>query len=345
MTRPVHRFIFLDGLRGVAALSVAWLHGLEIARVDNAGFNNVGLAVDFFFCLSGFVVAYAYDGRLHGEMTILEFVQKRMIRLYPMIAVGILIGSIAAVYRGDSSISSAGANLVAYALLLPVGLQTGSLTYPINVPMWSLFFEIFACVAYACSTKILPDKWIPYVVISAAILLVSAIFVAGYVTRFGVYGAVNFVGGFVRVTYPFLIGVLMFRWSAHERLGAWPSFAVLIFLLTVLFMPELGRFGAPFHIVATIVLLPLIVLLGAGVNVGQSGLWTLFGRLSYPLYLIHWPTFIFTEKLLRGVLPPLGLTLIGLGVALLSAYMFLVVFDEPVRRWLSARQRVALAVD
>jgi hypothetical protein len=61
----------LDGLRGVAALTVVIFHTFEAyANVDRftQTLNHGYLAVDFFFLLSGFVVAYAYDDRW-GKMT------------------------------------------------------------------------------------------------------------------------------------------------------------------------------------------------------------------------------------------------------------------------------------
>jgi len=59
-------FEVLDGLRGMAALAVVIFHFAEIIAPDSSH-NFIGhgfLAVDFFFCLSGFVIAYAYDDRI-----------------------------------------------------------------------------------------------------------------------------------------------------------------------------------------------------------------------------------------------------------------------------------------
>lgn len=53
------RYELLDGLRGVAAVMVLWYHVFEafatspVDQIVNHGY----LAVDFFFILSGFVVA------------------------------------------------------------------------------------------------------------------------------------------------------------------------------------------------------------------------------------------------------------------------------------------------
>src|SRR5471030_3184587 len=85
----------LDGLRGVASLVVVAFHVFEayaggdrFRQIINHGY----LAVDFFFLLSGFVVAYAYDDRW-GKMTQWDFYKRRLVRLQPMVIMGTLIGA------------------------------------------------------------------------------------------------------------------------------------------------------------------------------------------------------------------------------------------------------------
>lgn len=78
-------FEILDGLRGIAALAVVTFHFMEVAYSDYSQ-NFIGhgfLAVDFFFCLSGFVIGYAYDDRI-GKMGVAEFFKSRLIRLHPL---------------------------------------------------------------------------------------------------------------------------------------------------------------------------------------------------------------------------------------------------------------------
>ncbi|MGN6531067.1 MAG: acyltransferase family protein [Ginsengibacter sp.] len=60
-------FQILDGLRGIAALAIVVFHFMEWIYSDSSQ-NFIGhgfLAVDFFFCLSGFVIGYAYDNGIH----------------------------------------------------------------------------------------------------------------------------------------------------------------------------------------------------------------------------------------------------------------------------------------
>ena len=67
----------------------AFTGGDHVKQIINHGY----LAVDFFFVLSGFVIGYAYDDRW-GKMTLGNFFKRRLIRLHPMIIIGMIIGAI-----------------------------------------------------------------------------------------------------------------------------------------------------------------------------------------------------------------------------------------------------------
>src|SRR3954469_5592254 len=86
-------FQILDGLRGIAALAVVAFHFMEWVYTDYSQnfIAHAYLAVDFFFCLSGFVIGYAYDDRA-GKMSIGEFFKKRLIRLHPLVILGSVLG-------------------------------------------------------------------------------------------------------------------------------------------------------------------------------------------------------------------------------------------------------------
>src|SRR6188508_2958815 len=89
-------FEILDGLRGLAALAVVVFHFMEWVYTD-ASKNFIGhgfLAVDFFFCLSGFVIGYAYDDRI-AKMGVVEFFKSRIIRLHPLVIAGSVLGLLA----------------------------------------------------------------------------------------------------------------------------------------------------------------------------------------------------------------------------------------------------------
>ena len=62
-----HRFIFLDGLRGIAAVVVVIFHFSQDGNIRQL-FPSAPIAVDLFFCLSGFVIAWAYYQKLSTGM-------------------------------------------------------------------------------------------------------------------------------------------------------------------------------------------------------------------------------------------------------------------------------------
>jgi hypothetical protein len=79
-------FEVLDGLRGSAAFLIVIFHPFNYSFGWNTALSLVRhayLAVDFFFGLSGFVVAYAYDDRW-TKMSIPQFFRIRLIRLHPL---------------------------------------------------------------------------------------------------------------------------------------------------------------------------------------------------------------------------------------------------------------------
>jgi peptidoglycan/LPS O-acetylase OafA/YrhL len=70
-TAASHRFHLLDALRGIAALLIVFYHVVKLLPfyhvtklLPHSGSLDTYLAVDFFFCLSGFVIAFSYEQRL-----------------------------------------------------------------------------------------------------------------------------------------------------------------------------------------------------------------------------------------------------------------------------------------
>ena len=87
-------FEVLDGLRGSAAFLIVLFHLFNYPfgfRPPLHLMHHAYLAVDFFFGLSGFVVAYAYDDRW-TRMTMLQFFRIRLIRLHPLVLIGATLG-------------------------------------------------------------------------------------------------------------------------------------------------------------------------------------------------------------------------------------------------------------
>ena len=158
-----HQFTTLDGLRGVAAAAVVTRHATDYFSWGSQYIPSlkpgappvpVGplfesyLAVDFFFVLSGFVLAHAYWRRLCSGMSAVEFICLRLIRLYPLYLIALVFAIAAAcieVVAGGRSVTSLVKNIIPAVLFLPAPALTvfGTL-FPLNMPTWSLFFELVA---------------------------------------------------------------------------------------------------------------------------------------------------------------------------------------------------------
>src|SRR5450631_2878452 len=93
-------FPALDGIRGVAAICVMLMH-FTLAQ-ETTLFASAMAAVDLFFCLSGFVIAHSYGAKLDAGMGFGAFFTLRIVRLYPLYALGSLLGLGAYVALGDA---------------------------------------------------------------------------------------------------------------------------------------------------------------------------------------------------------------------------------------------------
>lgn len=144
LTTLTRHFQVLDGLRGVAAVAVVAHH--FGSRSELPGLVPRGyLAVDFFFVLSGFVLAHAYLGQLQKTLSTTEFLLKRWIRLWPMLLPGTLFGAIMEIWRPTLANPGVHSVQVVVALILgiaaiPLPWQTSmeQMIFPINGPVWSL---------------------------------------------------------------------------------------------------------------------------------------------------------------------------------------------------------------
>ena len=142
------RYVNYDGLRGLAALAVMLFHCSERMGLGQAVPNGY-LAVDFFFALSGFVIAEAYIDRLKGGMSVFRFMLLRFVRIYPVYIIGLLGGCIFFVGAASFHIQGIGFADVGLAFLfgitfLPIPVELGLFPpiLPLDGPAWSLSFVV-----------------------------------------------------------------------------------------------------------------------------------------------------------------------------------------------------------
>ncbi len=303
-----HRFVVLDALRGIAALFVVAFHlpGQRTSPLSAQG----PLAVDFFFCLSGFVIAFSYETRLASNVSFKDFAIVRLIRLYPIYAAGSLLGLSVEVltahfafHRGWSwAFFSPWVFLTFLATFLwPTCLSTAnhSFNYPLDVPAWSIFYEIVANLAYALLVRLrLARTFLIFCIIGISFApLFESVALRGRPLDFG-SEPVGFALGFPRVAFSFFIGVLVHRAycrhhaHAQEHVARTSSALVVsVALLLILSAPlPWMRAGVP-QLIDAAICFPLIVYYGALAQLPHAfaRFATALGELSYPLYLLHFP--------------------------------------------------------
>ncbi len=354
----------LDGLRGVAALMVVMFHTFEAyadANPQKQIINHGYLAVDFFFLLSGFVVAYAYDDRW-SRMSQWDFGKRRLIRLQPMVIAGNIIGAALFYFQVSPVFPLVAATpvwkmllvmLVGFTMIpiLPsMDIRGWDEMHPLDGPAWSLFFEYVANILYAIGFRKLSNRALGvFVALSAALLVQVAVFgTRGDVIGGWAIDRTELHIGFARMLYPFFAGILLMRLG--RRIHIRHAFAVCsVALIIILSVP---RFGGPTHLwlnglyesVAILVLFPLIVAAGAGDTVSgplAHRLCRFFGWISYPLYITHYPLiYVYTAWVIRDHVPARTGAIVGvllLLAAVTIAYACLKLYDEPTRRYLQKR--------
>jgi peptidoglycan/LPS O-acetylase OafA/YrhL len=357
-------FLILDALRGVASIVVVLFHVLEVysggSHIDQL-INHGYLAVDFFFMLSGYVMAHAYDDRW-STMTIKDFFKRRLIRLHPMIIMGMTVGAIC-FYFGESAYFPKIANtsfgqlmlimFIGYTLIpVPTSMDIRGWNemHPLNGPAWSLFLEYIANILHALVLRRLPKIILAILVALAAINLVHMAVTSSHGDIIGGWSVEpeQLRIGFTRLLFPYMAGMLLRR--AIKVAEGKPTFLfTALLLIIVLSIPRIGGhenvwMNGLYDSLSVIVVFPIIVYLGAIGKVSgkiTERICTFLGDISYPLYILHFPfTYVFyawvTENkiaMAQGVLVGTGLLIVNI----VLSYGILKYYDEPIRNWLAKK--------
>src|ERR1700749_404423 len=355
-------FEVLDGLRGSAAFLIVLFHAFNYPfgfKPPLHLMHHAYLAVDFFFGLSGFVVAYAYDDRW-TRMTMLQFFRIRLIRLHPLVLIGATLGLLGYIFDPFSKAmnhTAAPMLLLAYItslVLLPSPPVGGRLdeTQALNGPAWSLMQEYLGNIAYALILRRLRTIILAIIVGLSGLLLIWTANTKGSLD--GGWGYPEIWMAPLRLTASFVMGLWLYR--IHDRIR-FPKIGLLLLsiVLVVCFqMPQFSQvsglsLNGLYDAACVLLLFPLVILCGAHSNAGTGmiRLCKFSGRLSYPLYTSRIPFVYVLSGYSRTRHPSLivKLTLISLLIpfVLFVAWLVLKYYGEPVRSWLSRRYGIKRA--
>jgi peptidoglycan/LPS O-acetylase OafA/YrhL len=342
-------FEVLDGLRGIAALAVVTFHFMEWIYADaSKNFIYHGfLAVDFFFCLSGFVIGYAYDDRL-AQMGVWAFFKARLIRLHPLVVAGSVLGLLAFLFDpfgGNTSLYSTGKIALAFvcsALLIPLPVMPDRSfnLFGLNAPSWSLFWEYIANIVYGLILYKLRRNYLLLLTMLAAIVLGWVSYHSG--NLLGGWNGATFWDGGARIFYSFSAGLLIYRskWIIKNQLG----FAGMALLLLLAFIMPYTKLNWLTELLVVLLYFPAIVALGAGATLthGFKKLCLLLGNLSYPLYMTHYAVLWMFGNYYTSHKPDTAQLcfIITTSITILvgAAYLVMRVYDLPLRRYLNSKR-------
>ncbi len=290
MTAP-HRFAAIDAWRGLCAVMVVFYHFRVSSHIrDLPLVMEAWRFVDFFFVLSGFIIAFAYSHRMASAADAAAFARRRFFRLWPLHAV-ILIGLVAIetarfVATGDgfgekTSVQSIIPNLL---LIHAWGFLPDTSW---NGPSWSISTEIAAYAAFAIIFTLAGRRayWAAAAVGALAAFIVITIAPAGMRSDydFAVF----------RCLFGFMAGVLVYKgWQARPFATRYKTsaevVATIVALTAVSFLPQ-GPAEA--LMVPAFALLVYVFASSAG-RISQffeTRPLQLLGERSYSIYMIHAP--------------------------------------------------------
>ncbi len=286
------RFAVLDSLRGIAACLVVLFHLLYFTHSHLAAVTFIQhgyLFVDFFFVLSGFVIAANYERRLIEGFGIWRFTLLRFGRVYPlhvsMLGVCILIhlahahsglGTQMAFQPPDHSADTVIANLLLVHSLNIFDFLTW------NSPSWSISSEFYTYILYALALALTKDR-IGYLLLPVALL--SAVALGILVDDMDT----SYNYALLRCVFGFSAGALAWKVHRASLLRSGTALELLSVALIGSFVWGAGR--TELSIAAPVVFAPAVLVFaaeaGAVSRVLRRPVFLLLGAWSYSIYMVH----------------------------------------------------------
>ncbi len=332
----------LDGMRGIAAISVVLFH---LGHWLNCSWlaTNSGFSVDLFFCLSGYVLPLAYWSRRYNISNV-NFLRLRAIRLMPLIILGALVSLayvLLKVRTAHIPVSLSVISIAALGSLLDIPTVGaphdigGPMVFPLNGPQYTLFLEFIANLTWWALRK--NGRW--YLLLSAIVISATLVYLFGL----GGDTVQTFLLGFPRVALSFCLGLGLYYFQQHYN--PTPSANLAIFgtsgLTTLILFYWPNALTITIVLAWIIVVVPALVLSGARLALpgpmAKASL--LLGALSYPIYALHYPIFCWINGLYRSKFGAQNISIeapLTCAAVLIVAYLALRLFDEPIRRWLTS---------
>ena len=356
----------LDGLRGIAAIIVVLSHLGDSFNI-HACVAHAHLAVEFFFMLSGFVIGYAYDRRWDDGMTIFGFFKRRLVRLHPLVPLGVFLGIVPVLLLNMAGLADVPVwqfVLIAIGCALMIPAFPVQSMNPFNGPVWTLFYEYFANVLYAVWLRRIGKKTLVALVSVAAVasaLVAFRIDLFGLLLNFGYtykagwrFETSHFYLATTRLMFPFLTGLLICRLGTKIRVRnsfvpcAIAMVAILLFPPVDTWLPYSSIANGFYEYGMVLFVFPVLLMIGAG-DESDDGGWVakiakFLGEISFPLYMTHYPFknllyWIYRNRAADWTNQRFFLVIVGfMAFAFAFAWLVMKFYCRPIGHWLVQKQ-------
>ncbi|MBA68087.1 MAG: hypothetical protein CML30_04370 [Rhizobiales bacterium] len=297
----------LESLRGIAALSVVVYHaGGQSTFLDNAFFRHAYVMVDFFFVLSGYVIALNYFDRVRDLRSLADFQIKRFWRLYPLHLATLLafLAIEVAKYAFQLktgitannpafSVNDGGAFLANLVLLQGIVMPSPSF----NIPSWSISAEFYTYLIFGL-VLLVPARRLIIVLVAIAGFAVFALFQDGLI-------ADDYRFTLLRCVMSFFTGACVYL-VLRSRPMDFPAFAQPLALVTAA-LCVIALTHTSGEILLPVVFALVIVVFSSGRDQWIARALSVrplvwLGTISYSVYMTHSGVWWATEQFYRFAL-------------------------------------------
>lgn len=362
----------LTSLRGIAALWVVLCHidvsifyrdmGALVPRAASGIFSQGYLWVDFFFLLSGFIIAHVYGERLSSGNkvdVIKEYLWARFARIYPLhlFTLALLVVAVPLVaYLFPGVIDDSWHTFFAWSALPDNLLFTNAMNQHVylswNMVSWSIGAEWWT---YVAAVGLIIGLWqkklrliIPVMLVAFGSLTLLVYLLPEHTLD------ITFNYGFLRCLFEFVIGLGAYQLYLRQWAQPWLKFdAMFLFLFALVVCIFHYKFS-------DLIIIPVFILLILAATYNRTRVWAglnwpvlqYLGTISYSVYLMHSIWFLlfwFSLPVIKNALVlqelPGLLKLLYSGIFLMltlgSAHFSYRYVEVPGRCWFNRRNKLA----
>jgi len=316
------RIEVIDGLRGIASLSVCWFHMTsrhpEGSLVRNSGLYG-WLGVEIFFVISGFIIPFAlYRGKYKLTHHWGTFILKRIIRIDPPYLVAAVfaaslwyLSAMMPGFRGQPP------NYSLPQLLLHFGYLNGIFGYPWIIPaFWTLAIEFQYYLLISLTLPVLTSEKALYRYVGLALLCAAAFIFPSSVLVF-------------KYLCLFTLGIIGFLYFV--QIISRTEFLVLELAAAILLYLSLGG------LITTVGIITILII--NFIPFKKVKLFSFLGAISYSLYVIHTPTggrvINYGTRFVDNELQYFFLSVFAVLVSIGFAYALYFFVERPAQKWSS----------